>query len=99
MEIDNGCGIHRQEHRYEIDGVRYHKCLCGYRNPSISFYLDIEDKFSKGMLPFPGSYLEQPAKVVEIINKITSLKFDKRERDYKKQQKDMELNSNNKTRL
>ena len=88
MEQTNGCGVHRDRHRYEIDGVRYHECLCGYRNPNIGFYLDLEDKFNKGILPFPGSYLEQPAKVIEIISRINSLRLDKQERDYKEQQLD-----------
>lgn len=99
LEQKNGCGIYREEHRYEIDGIRYHKCLCGYRNPSMSFYLDIEDKFSKGILPFKGSYLDQPAKIIDIINRISSLKLDLNDREQKKQQRELELTKTNKKRL
>lgn len=88
MQKTNGCGLYRSRHRYEIDGIRYHECLCGYRNPSISLYLDLEDKFNKGILPFPGSYMDQPAKVVEIMNRIAQLKFDRAERQRKKWEKE-----------
>lgn len=93
MEKVNGCGVHRQKHRYEIDGIRYHKCLCGYKNSSISFYLDLEEKFNKGILPFKGSYLDQPARVVEIMNRISQLKFDKQQRDRKEWEREQKKNN------
>lgn len=88
MQKTNGCGVYRQRHRYEIDGIKYHQCLCGYRDHNISLYLDLEDKFNKGILPFNGSYMDQPSKVVEIMHRISQLKHDKMMRDIKKQQKE-----------
>lgn len=87
MQIENGCGVCRSEYRYDVDGIRFHQCFCGYRSHNMGFYLDLEDKFSKGILPFEGSYLDQPAKVIEIINRISALKMDKKERDLLEQQK------------
>lgn len=88
MEKENGCGVYRHEHRYDIDGIRYHECVCGFRNPSIGLYLDLEDKFSKGVLPFEGAYMDQPAKVIEIINRITNLKIERQQRLLKEQERE-----------
>lgn len=87
MQKDNGCGVYRQGYRYDIDGIRYHECLCGFRSHSMGMYLDLEDQFSRGILPFEGSYMDQPAKIIEIMARVTSLKLDKKERDYKEQEK------------
>jgi ribosomal protein L32 len=92
MQKINGCGTYRLRHRYEIDGIRFHECLCGYRNPSISLYLDLEDKFNKGILPFNGSYLDQPSKIIEIMNRISQLKFDRSERNRKKWEQEQKNN-------
>lgn len=88
MSKENGCNNIKEEHRYEIDGIRYHKCLCGFRNNKLSFYLDISEKIDKGILPFKGSYLDQPSKIIEIIKRVDSIKFDIRQEESKKANKE-----------
>lgn len=84
MYSENGCNNIREEYRYEIDGIRYHKCLCGFRNNKLSFYLDIVEKIDKGILPYSGCYLNQPSKVIEIIKRVSSIKFDIQQEELKK---------------
>jgi hypothetical protein len=84
LQKENGCGVIKEKHRYEIDGIRYHQCVCGYRNYDLGFYIQLQDNFEKGILPFEGSYMDQPAQIIEIIDRISQLRLDKQERDYKK---------------
>lgn len=84
MKSENGCNNIKREHRYEIDGIRYHQCLCGFRNNKVGMYMDILEKIDKGILPYRGSYLEQPSKIVEIINRVKSIKFDIQQEEMKK---------------
>lgn len=83
-------GISKQEPRFTIDGINFHKCVCQYRSNRLGFYLDLLDKQSKGILPFEGSYLDQPAKLIEIINRLDYVKTDIEARRIQKQQKEQE---------
>jgi len=87
ISITNGCGNLAEKHRYEIDGIRYHKCLCDYLNPYMGFLLEIHNQYDKGVMPFPGSLSEQPAKIIEILNRISAIKSDYLEYNTKEQEK------------
>lgn len=76
----------KPEPRFTIDGINFHKCVCQYRGTRLGFYLDLLDKQSKGILPFEGSYLDQPSKLIEIINRLDYIKTDVEARKIQKQQ-------------
>ena len=80
-------GDHREEPRFTIDGIHFHKCVCQYRNPRLGFYLDLLEKQEKGILPFEGSYLDQPAQIIEILNRLEYVKNDIQARKIQKEQK------------
>lgn len=72
--------------RFTIDGINFHKCVCQFRNGRLGFYLDLLDKQEKGILPFKGSYFDQPSKVIEIMNRLDYIKNDIQARKIQKEQ-------------
>ena len=42
----------------------------------MSWFMECEEAFSKGILPYDGSLSEQPAKIMEVIYLLQSLKMD-----------------------
>ena len=86
LRTTNGCGVYSERHKYDIDGIRYHSCVCGYREYDIGILLDIHSRVEKGILPFDGCYMDQPAQIMEIVDRISALKLDKELRDTKKKE-------------
>ena len=90
MKAQNGCDNIRPKPRFTIDGIHYHRCVCGYRTSRLGYYLDLLDKLDKGILPDNGSYLDQPSKTIEILNRIEYIKNDIEKRHTEKAKKKQE---------
>ena len=61
---------------HEIDDLLFHTCVCNFKHPLMSWFMECEEAFSKGILPYEGSLSEQPAKIMEVIYLLQSLKMD-----------------------
>lgn len=64
--------------------LNFHSCFCNHLDNSFNHYLDIHENYSKGYLPFTGGFLEQPNKVIEIINLISVLKYELEKKEHDK---------------
>lgn len=53
--------------------IVYHQCPARFFNPAISELISFSEKFSSGIMPYSGSYFEQPSKFVEIMDLIYNL--------------------------
>jgi len=73
--IKHGCGILSSSVKVEVGYIGYHSCLCykGYKHPLMSGILQLREAYEKGVLPFSGGILEQPAQVMEILSLINRL--------------------------
>jgi hypothetical protein len=69
MRKEKGCFEISEDSVIEFDGVTLHSCLChdNFQHPYYSLYFDLYRNFKNGILPFSGSYMEQPAKVIDAI--------------------------------
>lgn len=90
MKAQNGCNTIRQKPRFTIDGIHYHRCVCAFRTSRLGIYLDLLDKLDKGILPDEGCYLDQPAKTLEILQRLTYVKNDVEQRQMEKARKKAE---------
>lgn len=90
MKAQNGCDTVRHKPRFTIDGIHYHRCVCAFRTSRLGYYLDLLEKLGKGILPHEGSYLEQPAKTIEILNRLDFIKNDIEIRQIEKARKKSE---------
>jgi len=71
-----GCGVITNTIMCEIDGIGYKSCLCTFKTSHYSFYWTTYKSFKQGVLPYPGSLSEQPAKIMEILSLMAHLETD-----------------------
>lgn len=74
--IEKGCGVISDSVRAEVDGYNIYTCLChtSLKHPQIGQLIGLEQMFRKGVLPFSGGMLEQPAQVMDLMNLMTRLR-------------------------
>jgi len=75
---------------YIIDPFEFYTCPCNFQNPLINYLLICSDKWEQGVLPYPGSLSEQPAKLIEALILLENLKIEYKVEEQEKQ------NANNK---
>jgi len=81
----NGCDNRRSEKpRQTYRNINFHDCYCNHLDHSFGHYLNIHDNYTKGFLPFTGGYLDQPNKVMEIVNLISVLKYEAEKKEQEK---------------
>lgn len=66
--------------------VKYFVCPSNFFNPAYSQIIDMFRHFQRGVLPFNGGLLDQPAKIIEIFNLIENLDSE-RIKDLERKQK------------
>lgn len=49
------------------DKFLFKTCIGNFYNPSASSWLRLQSSYERGVMPFPGSHLDQPAKAIEIF--------------------------------
>lgn len=59
---------------HKFDDLEYSTCVGNFVSESALFWIEAEGRFTQGILPFPGSLTEQPAKVMEVFNCIAAHK-------------------------
>ncbi len=52
---------------YEIDGYIYNQCPCTYEVHHLGELLELADQMELGNLPYSGGVLENPGKLMELI--------------------------------
>lgn len=71
-----GCGTIKDTVKIEMDGIAYHSCLChpNFQHPLFNTLLVLSEKYEKGILPYSGGVMDQPAQVIEMLSLISKLK-------------------------
>lgn len=60
--------------------IFFSSCIGNYFKQSVVNYLSIHDHFDKGVMPFSGSILDQPAKIIDVMSIIKSHKIEQSEK-------------------
>lgn len=92
MRNAKSCGKMASNIMYNIDGIGYRSCLCTFRTHRYPMYWEMYENYQKGNLPYPGTFMEQPSKAIEIIKLIQGLVAEQRAEEYKKQEKALARN-------
>lgn len=71
---ENGCNKINDEPIYIIDNLEFYTCPCNFKNRKFGFFSTAVSAYEKGILPFPGSLSEQPAKAMEALILLSNLK-------------------------
>jgi ubiquinone/menaquinone biosynthesis C-methylase UbiE len=85
--ITKGCGVFTDSPKVEVGQIGFHSCLCheSFQHPKMGFFLGIYQNYEKGLLPFSGALMDQPAQTMELITLLSNLHT---ERDIAQQKKD-----------
>ena len=70
---------------HKFDDLEYNTCVGNVVSESALFWVEAEGRFTQGILPFPGSLTEQPAKVMEVFSCIAAHKQVKLDQKQKEQ--------------
>lgn len=72
------CKEPRPNPKFQIEQVKYFKCPGNFYEPSMAYLMEGYEKYKQGVMPYPGSFYDQPAKIIEIYKLIDALLVDKR---------------------
>ena len=70
-----GCGRVVNHTVDRIDNVRFTTCLCGLKHPLTDSLLKLSEYMDKGLLPYEGSVMDQPAQIMELIDIVSRAKI------------------------
>ncbi len=69
-------------------GVRFTKAIKHFQCPQFNYYMTLWSQYeSHGTLPFPGSLVDQPALVMEILSTLKALVNEAQIKERKKQER------------
>lgn len=71
-------------------GIKITGDLDQFNEPSLNFYLPAFHSFDeKGINPFPGSYSEQPSKIIDIFDILAQIKLDETQKIQREHEREM----------
>lgn len=74
--------------KWELENIKYYTCIGNFFDPSVAHFFEMLNKYDQGVLPYPGSFSEQPGKVIEVFQMLDGLKKEKmRQEELKAKQK------------
>ena len=80
-----GCFGNTRRDNYEFGGYIYRTCPGNVFHSDAVFIIELYREFQKGIMPYPGSLVEQPAKVMEAFSVIDGYNNRKIAEEQKKQ--------------
>ena len=55
------------------ENVEWYRCPGNYRSESVKDLVDAYELFKKGIMPYSGSYMEQPSKIIDVFHIIEEI--------------------------
>lgn len=55
--------------------LKYDRCIGNYFNHQIIQWVEVANQMDKGTMPYPGGYMDQPNKAIEIVRMIKGEQF------------------------
>lgn len=68
-----GCFEEAEVARFISDDVHWFKCIGNFRGDWCKDVIEAYDLYKKGVLPYPGSFMEQPAKIIDMFDIIEEI--------------------------
>ena len=84
--ISKGCFEISGNTLHKLDNLEYTTCVGNHVSESVIFWIEAEGRYNQGVLPFPGSMVDQPAKVMDVFSCIATYKQSKLNKQRKAQQ-------------
>ena len=77
-KLQKSCGVVSKRLIDKIDNIEYYTCLCKFKHPYFNIINHMVDAFDKGIHPFKGGLLDQPAQSIELIQIVRSARIKER---------------------
>jgi len=71
---------------YESCGISFETDLSDYEYEYFDYMIELSNNYEKGVMPFKGSYSDQPAQIIEGLHVMEQLKYESQ----REQQREME---------
>lgn len=75
---------------YKVENLKYSICIGNFYSHSVINYVDLYYNYQRGVLPYEGSLLDQPSKIIDVFNLIDGLIKTKQNALAEKQQAEQE---------
>lgn len=72
---------------FESDGLKFTKCLCNFQYPLMGSLMIMHKHYEKGIMPYSGSLMEQPANIIDALEIIDVLMLEMKDEQRKAQEK------------
>ena len=73
--VIKGCYNQYDEPRHHQDDIKYYTCIGNFYSESASHWIEYLPKYELGVMPFDGSYFDQPAKAIQVMRIVHSYKI------------------------
>ena len=77
---------------YQLENIKYYTCVGNFYDKSVCCLYEMFILYEKGVLPYAGALVDQPAKIIEIFQLIGGLRSSKAERLKKERARDGKRN-------
>lgn len=67
--------------KYQYENIKYYLCPGNYTSRAVLSCIDLYLNYEKGLLPYKGSLLEQPYKIIQIFQVIEAFRREKDSRN------------------
>jgi hypothetical protein len=79
-------------------GLHFIASLTNFKSDIMNYSLMLFQNYERGVLPFPGSFSEQPAQIIEIFGVLQALKWEREQINRKKNEPNVRNKHKNKPR-
>jgi hypothetical protein len=72
-----GCFSIKEKPIATVDELKFYKCVGNFFRGEVLTLLEMQGRYERGILPYPGSLSEQPNKLIECFSAIDNYKQEK----------------------
>lgn len=73
--------------KYQFDNMKFTICPGNFYSQAVTSYIDLYYNYQRGVLPYEGTLMDQPSKIIDVFNTIDALIKNKQIEAHKEQEK------------
>ena len=83
----------KEKPKFQLDQIRYYTCPGNFFSFSVASLMEGYHNYKLGVMPYKGSFFEQPAKIIEVYKMIEAIIEEKKADQIKQHEKDLKRRS------
>jgi hypothetical protein len=82
VQANMGCKGMKETPIHKIgDELRFRSCIGNFVSPQVFPLLNVYRMYERGVMPYPGGVMEQPAKIIDVFQTIENHRAEAQERE------------------